>query len=136
MGQVPEGKGGKYYAPILLPLIVVVILIILSLTRWTTVATKSHELGVLKFERDRWTGQVFVSQYGAAHLTFDKSPMEAYDHDAERWIHHIANRIMRIVTIATVTWWILFVIAVIWLIIAWRRYNDWPHRRRSERQKI
>ena len=131
-GQVPAAKSRKYYAPVLLPLIVVIVLIILSLTRWTTVATKSYDWGVVKFERDRWTGQVFVSQYGYSYTqTLNREPDAAYDYDTQKWDSHIASRILRIRIIATVTWWILFVVAVIWLIIAWRRYNDGPDRRRS-----
>ena len=87
-----------------------------------TVATKSSDWGVLKFERDRWTGQVFISQYGDAGVaTHIRRPVIAYDHDAKKWVPHIESRIMRIRTIATVTWWILFAAAVVWLIVAFKR---------------
>jgi hypothetical protein len=47
----------------MVPLVLLIALLLLMVFRWETIATKTVDSGVLKWERDRWTGDIWYSQY-------------------------------------------------------------------------
>ena len=87
----------------MIPLIVLVLLILLMVFRWDVQATKSYSWSVVKWEKDRWTGEVWLSRYSP-----DGSEVTPTLHEEER---------IGPITIAlTVAWWVLVGADAIWLL--------------------
>ena len=47
-----------------LPLVLLLVIVTASALRWDVEATKTYDTGVLKWERDRWTGDTWIKHYG------------------------------------------------------------------------
>lgn len=87
----------------IIPLIILVILILLVAFRWDVQATKSYSWSVAKWEKDRWTGEVWLSRYSP-----DGSEVTPTLHEEER--------IGPITTALTVAWWVLLAGDLAWLL--------------------
>lgn len=57
--------------PWTVPAVVLILLIVASVTRWQTVASKSRDWEVLKWQRDRWTGTVILITYSLRSVYVD-----------------------------------------------------------------
>ncbi len=114
----------RRFASIIPPLVIIAVLLILFATRWETVATDTSSFGTIRYERDRWTGYVFVSQFvsGRTYYRYPEDAYIGYHKDPEKsWDQAIYQRINRLRKLSTFLWGFIFTIAVAWLTIAYRR---------------
>lgn len=104
-----------------IPLIVMVILLPLLIFRWEEVAFKTYTNSIAIFEKDRWTGQLYVSQYGGPDDTFYRIPEFAYDYSKKEWDIDKAKNIFHKQKALTAAWWVLLAISAAWLLIEFYR---------------
>jgi hypothetical protein len=90
--------------------------------RWEKVATKSFDDGVTVFEKDRWTGQLFISQYGNPDIhIFHRYPESAYDYSKMKWTSEDGAKLTRGRKIMAAAWWVLLAASAAWLLVEFYR---------------
>lgn len=86
--------------------LIITVLLISLMFRWETIASKELDGFKLVFEKDRWTGQAFVSQLEDNYVdTFYRKPLDAYDSEASKWLPEVENKIKHDRLAATAIWW-------------------------------
>lgn len=86
-----------------IPLVIALVLLGAWFVRWDTVATKTYDTGVTKWEKDRWTGTIWMDVYVAQSSSKVSSGSEGATY------------------IATYIWeWALFIDGI-WLALALRK---------------
>jgi hypothetical protein len=105
---------------ILVPLVIIIVLIILSLTRWTVLTTEKFYWGTMKYEKDEWTGYVFISKYGNTPTVIREPDMWKEPFEANARVKSY-NRIVRTKNLATAAWWVLLAVSAVWLLVEFYR---------------
>lgn len=109
----------KRYTHIALPLLIMMILLVLLVARWGTVAKVPSFSGTQKYEIDRLTGYIFFSQYGSR--TFYRQPVDAYDSYKNKWDQNTMARINRLKNIVTIFHWVILSVTIIWLVVSYKK---------------
>jgi hypothetical protein len=102
------------------PLVVIAVLLLVFALRWHMEAYIDYDKeGIVKFYRDRWTGNVWLKAYTLTKYVFSPVGEDAYK-----------SQVRRRHDIATLVWMGLMVAALTWL------YFALPKRKKPQEQKI
>lgn len=104
------------------PLAVIIILSLAMAFRWEKVATKTFSDVVVVIEKDRWTGEIFISQYGNLfEFTFHRVPNIVYDHVKKDLNLEAMKELRNKQKALTIAWWVLLAVSAAWLLIEFYR---------------
>lgn len=97
------------YKKLIAPLVILALLISAMSLRYNVEASKTGDVGVIKWERDRWTGDCWLKIYGITKERPTNGMRLSSEGDEDKaW--QLRNRL-------TLIWWGLVVADLLWLTI-------------------